>query len=135
MMKNKIITSMIVIILLILLIPFPVPFGGKGGTIEYRVLTYSVPPKITLKEVIELSKKGRNLTFYDFEDNFFHQDIGIGIVSEKYEINKDYYLIVEGTSIYPTNIKLVYTSTSKEIDIRKEDVENFIENNKKFIGK
>jgi len=133
-MKKKIIMVMIVIILFIFLTPIPIPLRD-GGTIEYRALTYSKPKKITLDNVIELSKKGNELTFYDFENHYLHYDIGIGMIIEKYEINKNYYLIVEGNTCKPMYIKLVYCSLSpenitKEIDIRKEDVEKFIKSNK-----
>lgn len=83
---------------------------------------------LTLDNVIELSKKGSNLTFLDFEE-YKYTNIGSGLIVEKFDINDDYYLLVGGSSKYPMYVDLVYKG-NKEIDIRKEDVENFINNNK-----
>lgn len=83
---------------------------------------------LTLDNVIELSKKGSNLTFFDFEE-YTYTDIGSGLIVKKFNINDDYHLVVGGISKYPMYVNLVYKG-NKKIDIREDDVENFINNNK-----
>lgn len=161
-MKIKVIKLIIIIFVLILLVPIPIHIKD-GGTVEYKAITYSIkkyktigsnnkikidilgktvyskPKKLTLDNVIELSKKGDDLTSNDFED-YLYYDIGSGLIIEKFEINDDYYLELDATSSKPMYIRLVYSPNSSsylskenikgEIDIRKENVEEFIKNNK-----
>lgn len=90
--------------------------------------------QMTLDDVIELSKKGDDLTFADFE-KYYYINIGSGLIIEKFIINDNYDLYVGGSSSVGY-VKLKYkedktTDDYKEIDIRKENVEEFIEQNKK----
>lgn len=162
-MKKNLRIILIVVVLYILFTPIPIK-NVDSTIVEYKSIVYSIkkyktinsnknfsievfgktiyskPKPLTLDDVVELSKKGNNLTFDDF-DEYLYTDIGFGLKVEQFNINKNYYLLVGGTSNTPFYITLNYTknasvdsfaneSDTKKIDIRENNVEDFIRNNK-----
>jgi hypothetical protein len=86
------------------------------------------PKKLTLKKVVELSAKGYQLTWSDFEQ-YNSYECGSGLYILCYEIDNDYKVLIGGLSPedrLPMYIYLVRKNDSQFIDIRKEDVEAFI---------
>lgn len=84
--------------------------------------------ELTLEKVTELSEKGEELTWSDFE-SYSHEDIGSGLYIYRYEVGENYYLLLGGggTEIPPMYIKLVSkTDADAHIDIRTESVDDFI---------
>lgn len=84
--------------------------------------------QLTLNDVIELSKKGNDLTWDDFKD-YISTDIGSGLYIEKYDLEEGYTLLVGGVpSEKPYYIDLYrYDDTKNSIDIRTEDVAAFLD--------
>jgi len=84
--------------------------------------------QLTLNDVIELSKKGDDLTWEDFKD-YISTDIGSGLYIEKYDLEDGYTLLVGGVpSTKPYYIDLYRFDDSKNsIDIRTEDVAAFLD--------
>ena len=84
--------------------------------------------QLTLNDVIELSKKGNDLTWDDFKD-YISTDIGSGLYIEKYDLEDGYTLLVGGVpSEKPYYIDLYrYDDTKNSIDIRTEDVAAFLD--------
>ncbi len=83
--------------------------------------------KLTLNDVIQLSKKGNDLTWDDFS-NYSCTEIGSGIYINKYDLEDGYTLLVGGlppTSPYYINL-FHNDDTSNSIDIRTNDVEAFL---------
>lgn len=81
--------------------------------------------KLTLEDVIEISKKGENIDWADFEE-FEYKDIGSGLFVYKYDINDEYHLLMGGAqSSKPLYVYLVH-KTKKQIDIRYENIEEFL---------
>lgn len=90
--------------------------------------------KLTLDIVTELSKKGEDLTWKDFEA-YDHIDTGSGLYIRVYEIDDDYKLSIGGThpDIPPMYIYLTCKRTAyQRIDIRYDDVRGFIEESSKI---
>lgn len=84
--------------------------------------------KLSLEKVIELSKKGNELSWKDF-GKYDSIDIGSGLYIRRYDIDKNYYLLIGGGSIdeKPMYIYLVKANNSDNyIDIRIENISNFI---------
>lgn len=83
--------------------------------------------KLTIDKVNELSKKGTELSWKDFE-KYESKEIGSGIYILKYEIDDKYCLIIGGdTKEAPMYIRLVRNENEDDyIDIREENVEEFI---------
>ena len=84
--------------------------------------------QLTLNDVIELSKKGNDLTWEDFKD-YISTDIGSGLYIEKYDLEDGYTLLVGGVpSDKPYYIELYrYDDSKNSIDIRTEDVAAFLD--------
>ena len=81
--------------------------------------------KLTLEDIIEISKKGENVDWADFEE-FEYKDIGSGLFVYKYDINDEYHLLMGGAqSNKPLYVYLVH-KTKNQIDIRHENVEEFL---------
>jgi|GEM_PF-2141426 len=83
--------------------------------------------KLTLNDVIQLSKKGNDLTWGDFS-NYSGTEVGSGIYINKYDLEDGYTLLVGGlppTSPYYINL-FHNDDTSNSIDIRTNDVEAFL---------
>ena len=88
------------------------------------------PNQLTLNKVVELSSKGEELTWEDFEQ-YHGVECGSGLYIVRYNIDDDYELVIGGTSATgsPMYIHLVRKDSedgSDFIDIRKEDVQAFI---------
>ena len=87
---------------------------------------------LTIERVIRLAEnKGEDLTWSDFE-MYNGTDIGSGLYIMNYEINETFDLMVGGVpGTEPMYIRLV-TKTDRDnyIDIRTEDVEKFISENR-----
>ena len=89
------------------------------------------PNQLTLDRVVELSSKGEELTWSDFEQ-YEGQECGSGLYILSYAIDNDYELMIGGnpTESNPMYIYLVRkdgNDDSESIDIRREDVQAFID--------
>ncbi|WP_198524680.1 hypothetical protein [Paenibacillus phocaensis] len=83
---------------------------------------------LTLEKVIELSHKGQELSWDDFE-RYDSKEIGSGLYILRYEIDETYSLLIGGNSPKhkPAYIRLIKADQSEEaIDIRENQVEEFI---------
>ena len=84
---------------------------------------------LSIEKVIEISQKGDNLSWNDFE-KYKSKEVGFGLYILEYEIDDKYYLIIGGrdSKEAPMYIRLVRNENKDDyIDIREENVENFIE--------
>lgn len=83
--------------------------------------------QLTLEEVIELSAKGKALTWSDFAQ-YTHEDIGSGLYIYRYDIDSYYELRIGGVPTgEPMYIRLVSKANRDNyIDIRTENVHDFI---------
>ena len=89
--------------------------------------------KLTLDKIVELSAKKEALTWSDFEP-YESVETGSGLYIFVYEIDEAFDLWIGGSSLddTPMYIRLVTkANTGNCIDIRTDDVKEFIENNKK----
>ena len=86
--------------------------------------------KMTLTDVIELSKLGMDLTWEDLKA-YKGEEIGSGLYIVKYEIDPEFYLAVgDGkTTGKPMYVSLNAVSNGASCDIRESDVEAFITEN------
>ena len=86
---------------------------------------------LTIERVIRLSERGDELTWADF-DMYEGSDIGSGLHIFKYNIDDDFYLEVGSfPTKKPSSIDLVSRADiHNKIDIRTEDVERFISENR-----
>lgn len=86
--------------------------------------------KLSLEKVIELAKKGEELSWDDFYE-YASTEYGSGLLILRYEINADYYLLIGGGKKQkPMYIRLVRTRDEENyIDIRTGDIEGFIADN------
>lgn len=82
--------------------------------------------KLTIDDVIKLSKKGDALTWSDFE-KYEHTDIGSGLFVWQFLLEDNFELLVGGGYIYekPSYIRIKH-SHGESIDIRTENVETFV---------
>lgn len=83
---------------------------------------------LSIEKVIELSQKGNDLSWNDFE-KYEGKEVGSGLYILAYEINNEYHLIIGGgdKKETPMYIRLVYNENKDDfIDIRQENVEEFI---------
>ena len=85
---------------------------------------------LTLDDVISLSEKGKELTWSDFE-NFSYIETGSGLYIRAYKIDGRFSLTIGGTDTdsEPMYIYLC-APNGLRVDIRGDDVEAFIEENK-----
>ena len=84
--------------------------------------------------MVELSAKGEKLTWSDFEQ-YESIETGSGLYVLVYEIDENFDLWIGGTSTEerPFYIRLLTKSnTGNYIDIRTDDVNEFIKSNKKY---
>ena len=83
--------------------------------------------QLTVEKVIELSKKGDNLTWEDFKQ-YKSVEKGSGLYIRSYDIDENFGLVIGGSSSTgkPMYITLYSKATGNEIDIRVEDVEAFV---------
>ncbi len=83
---------------------------------------------LSIEKVIELSQKGNDLSWDDFE-KYEGKEVGSGLYILAYEINNEYHLIIGGRDKKetPMYIRLVRNENKDDfIDIRQENVEEFI---------
>ena len=84
---------------------------------------------LTLDDVINLSKKGNELTWKDFKD-YKGEDIGSGIFIFQYKLEDNYILHVCGVPPEkPNRIYLYHQDKKNGIDIRTSDIKKFLETN------
>jgi hypothetical protein len=84
--------------------------------------------KLSMEKVVELSKKGDELSWEDFE-NYTSIDTGSGLYIRHYDIDENYYLRIGGGSPdeKPMYIHLVKANNSDNyIDIRTDNIDDFI---------
>lgn len=95
--------------------PSPTLINIKSGT-----------KQLTIDIVKELAKKGENLSADDFTD-YIGRDIGSGLYIMMYPIDETYSLSV-GYSLpdKPMYVFLNKKGTEKSIDIRRENIDEFI---------
>ena len=95
-------------------------FGRKDGNL------------LTLDRVVELSAKGEDLTWSDFEQ-YESKDVGSGLYIYFYDIDDTFGLWIGGVpSDKPMYMRLATkTDMDNAIDIRTSDVKAFIKENKK----
>ena len=119
---KKILCFLVLILFLILTIT---ACGNKA--VEEKVLGDEIP-ELTLEKVIELSKKGNELSWKDFE-RYVSIEIGSGLYIRRYDIDENYYLLIGGGSIdeKPMYIYLVKANNPDNyIDIRIDNISSFI---------
>lgn len=83
---------------------------------------------LSVEKVMELSQKGNNLSWEDFE-KYEGEEVGSGLYILVYEINDEYYLMIGGPDKEeaPMYVRLVRSENKDDfIDIRQENVEEFI---------
>lgn len=85
--------------------------------------------KLTLDKVIELSNKKDDLSWDDFKE-YKHGDIGSGLYIYNYHIDDNYVLLIGGKSL-DEKPKYIYLEKDggRKVDVRKDDVEEFIKYN------
>ncbi|MBT9775987.1 hypothetical protein GPL15_05650 [Clostridium sp. MCC353] len=96
---------------------------------EKWILFRKEKSKLTLDNVIELSKKGDSLSLSDLSP-YEGTDVGSGLYILSYEINDDFYLLAGSTGPEnpPMYVRLVYADDREQyIDIRDNDVESWID--------
>ena len=92
----------------------------------------SIPQKLTLDKVVELSAKGYELTWSDFEQ-YYGYECGSGLYILCYQIDEVYEVRIGSFSPDDKIPMYIYlerkndTGNPEFIDIRKEDVKAFIE--------
>ena len=99
------------------------------GTEDSRLNTETTTLLLSLDDVIRLSEKGTELTWSDFE-NYYYIETGSGLYIRCYKIDERFSLTIGGTG---TDMKPVYIYLNTyydKIDIRMDDVNAFIEQNK-----
>lgn len=98
---------------------------GRKTEVNNAIVTKK---QLTLNDVKELSKKGEQLSWINFED-YECEDIGSGLEVLYYEIDGAYHLLIGGPSKNesPNYIRLVVDNDNEKfIDIRTDNIEEFI---------
>lgn len=98
----------------------------------FSTIACSYQKQLTIDDVVALSGKGEELSWYDFEQ-YESVDVGSGIYVFVYEIDETFELRIGGVpDEVPFYIRLVTkVNTDNYIDIRTDDINAFIEANKK----
>ena len=101
---------------------------------EPQPSTPEKPQKLTLEKVKELAKKGDNLSWADFK-SFEGKEVGSGLYIIAYPIDDKYAVTIGGggSEEKPMYIYLIYNNNAEKenrIDIRHDDVDKFIKENK-----
>ena len=93
-------------------------------------------PRLTLDDVVTLSKKGNTLSWSDFE-RYQGWDVGSGLYIMRYEIDELFDVLVGGVpDETPWYIYLrVNNEADDRIDIRTEDVSTFVEAHRNDVPK
>ena len=110
--------------------------NGYTGTIEKQVKpieVYREESHITLEQVLELSKKGENLSWEDFEQFSYYDTGKSGYQLLHYKIDETFELLVSGMwTNKPDGVELtLIADNTVKLDIRKlntgeEDIQTFI---------
>ena len=101
--------------------------GEEGIDIrEEDVSAYIATKEMTLDDVIELSKKGSDLDWDDFED-FRCYDSSTCIRDWQYDLGNGFSLDVGGQFNGKPDFILLYYNTAYTCDVRTEDVAGFID--------
>ncbi|MBQ2662093.1 MAG: hypothetical protein IJF80_05520 [Clostridia bacterium] len=115
--------------------------NGVKPSLSYKILNPEVikgviekytKAKLTLADVIELSKRGKALSWADFED-FQYIETGSGLYIRQYKIDEMFTLSIGGgyTNVDPMYIYLSASdATDTFVDIRMGDVEAYINEHK-----
>jgi hypothetical protein len=109
---------------------YPVNPPGSVGQ-EHLFVNSGGTRQMTLADVIELSELGMELTWDDLKA-YKGTDIGSGLYVVQYDIDPEFYLLVgdgktNGKPMYAT---LVARNRGASCDIREQDAESFIRENK-----
>jgi hypothetical protein len=109
---------------------YPVDPPGSVGQ-EHLFVNSGGTRQMTLEDVIELSKLGMELTWDDLKA-YKGTDIGSGLYVVKFDIDQEFYLLVgdgktNGKPMYAT---LNTRNSGASCDIREQDVEDFLRENK-----
>ena len=101
--------------------------GVEGGEFLWLYQDSALGKDMTLQDVITLSGLGMELTWEDL-DGYACRDIGSGLYICRYEISKNYYLMVGSGSQRgkPLYALLCHTDSGDSIDIRESDVAVFL---------
>lgn len=85
--------------------------------------------KLTLDEVVELSKRKDDLSWDDFKE-YNHDDIGSGLYIYNYPIDDNSVLLIGGKSL-DEKPEYIYLEKSggRKMDVRKDNVEEFVKDN------
>lgn len=119
---------------------------GKGGyqlgnqVLKNAHMNVGIGKQLTLEDVIRLSEKGMDLSWEDFEE-YSYYETGSGLYIQVYEIDDQFRVAIGGTypftqenpdkKEYTEKPMYIYLSANNSetgsIDIRKDDVEAYIE--------
>ena len=102
---------------------FTFEITGSKGSITGQSTTYRA---LTLDDVIEFSKKGKDLSWDNFE-NFAYVETGSGLYIRLYKINSRFGLSIGGSGTDSEPMYIYLSTHSDRIDIRGDDVNGFIE--------
>ena len=111
----------------------PAQFGNVKKVVEVKEDTVKEDPTLlkgakdmTIKDVIELAKKGNDLDWADFKD-YNGRDIGSGLYIWEYKLEDGYVLDVGGGDVMKKPIYILLShDDEKGIDIRTDDVKEYI---------
>lgn len=128
---KKILTLMFALTLMICTVGCGSVKNGSENINSDSVQTVS-QSKLTIEKIIELSKKGKDLSWYDFEA-YDYEDVGSGLYIYSYNVEEKYHLLIGGlsTSVSPIYIRLVSkTDENDYVDVQNGDIEEFIKKHK-----
>ncbi len=112
---------------------YPAQFGNVKKVVEFKEDTVKEDHTLlkgakdmTIKDVIELAKKGNDLDWADFKD-YNGRDIGSGLYIWEYKLEDGYVLDVGGGDVMKKPIYILLShDDEKGIDIRTDDVKEYI---------
>ncbi|MCM1505636.1 MAG: hypothetical protein NC177_00655 [Ruminococcus flavefaciens] len=95
-------------------------------------LPYSDGIKLTLDDVVNLSEKGSNLKWSDF-DGYSYYETGCGLYIRVYEINEKFSMCIGGAGTYNDGLVAGYfhleSDSGNFTDIRNGNIKDFIAEN------
>lgn len=97
----------------------------ESDTVKEDVTLLKGTKDMTMKDLIELAKKGSDLDWADFKD-YNGRDIGSGLYIWEYKLEDGYVLDVGGTTDKKPIYILLSHDDDKGIDIRTNDVKEYI---------
>jgi hypothetical protein len=111
---------------------YPAQFGNvqkivavKDDTVKNDGILLKGTKDMTLKDVVELAKKGNDLDWTDFSD-YNGRDVGSGLYIWEYKLEGGFVLDVGGDIQKKPIYILLSHDNDKGIDIRTEDVKEYI---------